>query len=62
MIGMHEIIAPTEESLFFSAKVLSAGELVVFPTETVYGLAGNAYDNNAVAKIFSYKNRVKFNP
>ncbi|MFN4082289.1 MAG: L-threonylcarbamoyladenylate synthase [Bacteroidia bacterium] len=37
-------------------------KLVAIPTETVYGLAANAFDVNAVAKIFSVKNRPQFNP
>ena len=37
-------------------------ELVAFPTETVYGLGGNAYDDTAVTKIFQYKDRPQFNP
>lgn len=41
---------------------LEAGELVAIPTETVYGLAGNALDENAVAKIFKTKNRPTFDP
>jgi L-threonylcarbamoyladenylate synthase len=43
-------------------KLLAAGELVAIPTETVYGLAANAFDERAVAKIFSVKNRPLFNP
>ncbi|MBL0358749.1 MAG: threonylcarbamoyl-AMP synthase [Chitinophagaceae bacterium] len=41
---------------------LMNGELVGIPTETVYGLAGNALDENAVVKIFEAKNRPSFNP
>jgi|694.fasta_scaffold09298_6 L-threonylcarbamoyladenylate synthase len=45
------------------AKVLlDEGELVAIPTETVYGLAANAFDVNAVLKIYEVKNRPKFNP
>ena len=36
--------------------------LVALPTETVYGLAGNAYSNKAVKKIYELKKRPKFNP
>ena len=43
-------------------KVLNKGSLVGLPTETVYGLAGNAYSKDAVAKIFQLKGRPKFNP
>ena len=43
-------------------KVLDKGNLVSLPTETVYGLAGNAYSKVALAKIFQLKGRPKFNP
>jgi L-threonylcarbamoyladenylate synthase len=39
-----------------------AGEVVAVPTETVYGLAANAFNEGAVAKIFSIKGRPSFNP
>ncbi|MDP1728168.1 MAG: L-threonylcarbamoyladenylate synthase [Bacteroidota bacterium] len=42
--------------------LLLQGELVAIPTETVYGLAANAFNGNAVAKIYSIKNRPQFNP
>ncbi|EMS34655.1 Sua5 YciO YrdC YwlC family protein [Mariniradius saccharolyticus AK6] len=42
--------------------LLESGELVAIPTETVYGLAGNALNPDAVAKIFSVKNRPSFDP
>ena len=42
--------------------LLGNGELVGIPTETVYGLAGNALDPSAVTKIFSVKNRPSFDP
>lgn len=43
-------------------SLLTRGELVAIPTETVYGLAANALDALAVAKIFSVKNRPEFDP
>lgn len=43
-------------------QLLELGELVAIPTETVYGLAGNALDSAAVAKIFLVKNRPSFDP
>jgi L-threonylcarbamoyladenylate synthase len=43
-------------------SLLEKGELVAIPTETVYGLAGNALDARAVTKIFSVKNRPQFDP
>ncbi len=43
-------------------KLLNEGKLVAIPTETVYGLAGNALDENAVSEIFRVKNRPTFDP
>ena len=43
-------------------ELLAAGELVAIPTETVYGLAANALEVNAVMKIFQAKNRPVFDP
>lgn len=45
-----------------AAELLRAGEVVALPTETVYGLAGNALDEAAVAKIFQIKGRPAHNP
>jgi L-threonylcarbamoyladenylate synthase len=45
-----------------AAEHLKAGRLVAIPTETVYGLAGNALDDQAVAAIFAVKNRPRFDP
>lgn len=45
-----------------ASKELDRGNLVGIPTETVYGLAGNALDPKVAAKIFSIKNRPTFDP
>jgi L-threonylcarbamoyladenylate synthase len=45
-----------------AAAALAAGSLVILPTETVYGLAANAADGEAVARIFAAKGRPRFNP
>jgi L-threonylcarbamoyladenylate synthase len=45
-----------------AAELLRAGEVVALPTETVYGLAANALDETAVAKIFQIKGRPSHNP
>lgn len=45
-----------------AAKNLEEGKLVAIPTETVYGLAANAFNPTAVAQIYSVKNRPGFNP
>ena len=44
------------------AEALRRGELILLPTETVYGLAGDAGNPNAVAAIFEAKGRPRFNP
>ena len=44
------------------AERINKGELVAFPTETVYGLGANAIDGEAVARIFEAKGRPTFNP
>lgn len=49
-------------SLENAAEALRAGLLVVLPTETVYGLAADASNPDAVAKIFEAKGRPRFNP
>src|SRR5712671_4265056 len=45
-----------------AAELLRAGEVVALPTETVYGLAANALDAQAVAKIYEAKGRPAHNP
>ena len=45
-----------------ASNLLRAGELVAFPTETVYGLGADATNDSAVAKIFEIKGRPQFNP
>lgn len=59
---MTEVIIPNEKSLHQAAELLRAGKLVAFPTETVYGLGGNAEDDSAVAEIYAVKGRPSFNP
>jgi L-threonylcarbamoyladenylate synthase len=51
-----------KEAVRRAAELLRAGEVVALPTETVYGLAANALDEKAVAKIFLVKGRPQFNP
>ena len=50
------------ESLGEVGRILRDGGIVGIPTETVYGLAANAFDGNAVAKIFKAKGRPQDNP
>ena len=47
-----------KKSKFF----LDKGQCVAIPTETVYGLAANAYSDSAVKKIYKLKKRPKYNP
>ena len=51
-----------ESDLRRAAEILKAGGLVVFPTETVYGLGGNGLDANAAQKIYAAKGRPSDNP
>jgi L-threonylcarbamoyladenylate synthase len=50
------------EAVTRAVELLRQGELVVLPTETVYGLAGNALDPEVVAKIYEAKERPSFDP
>ena len=52
----------TGTDILFAAALLRRGELVAIPTETVYGLACNALDADAVLKIYATKGRPQFNP
>jgi len=45
-----------------AAEALRRGELVILPTETVYGLAADAADPDAIARIYEAKGRPRFNP
>ncbi len=45
-----------------AARILRAGGLVAFPTETVYGLGADATDDRAVARLYEAKRRPEFNP
>ncbi len=57
-----KVLKTSNESIIYCKKILTQGGLVAFPTETVYGLGANAYDGNAVIKIFKAKQRPLFNP
>lgn len=56
------MLQATADGLIQAADLLKQGELVAFPTETVYGLGGLASSDTAIAKIYSAKNRPNFNP
>lgn len=57
-----EDLDDSPEGVARAADVLRGGGLVAFPTETVYGLGGDARDDRAVARIFDAKGRPRFNP
>jgi L-threonylcarbamoyladenylate synthase len=50
------------DSIKQASQILRSGGLVAFPTETVYGLGADAFNSEAVAKIFEVKNRPHFDP
>jgi L-threonylcarbamoyladenylate synthase len=56
------ILPATPQAITRAAELLRAGQLVAFPTETVYGLGGDATNERAVAGIFAAKGRPRFNP
>lgn len=56
------IAEPTAEALAEACRLLRVGNLVAFPTETVYGLGADATSDRAVARIFAAKDRPRFNP
>lgn len=59
---MTLLLRPDDAGIAQAADLLSRGELVAFPTETVYGLGGDARSDRAVAGIFAAKGRPSFNP
>jgi len=56
------MIVLSKDELSVAKRELDNGNLVIFPTETVYGLGANALDTKAVDKIFEAKNRASNNP
>lgn len=57
-----QVLPVTEESIALAARLLQKGELVALPTETVYGIAADARNGEAVHKIFEAKGRPQDNP
>ncbi|MBL8644458.1 MAG: threonylcarbamoyl-AMP synthase [Rhodospirillaceae bacterium] len=56
------IVSPSPEIIAEAARFLRGGDLVAFPTETVYGLGGDATQDSAVEKIYAAKGRPSLNP
>jgi L-threonylcarbamoyladenylate synthase len=59
---MADIATASAATIARAAALLRAGQLVAFPTETVYGLGGDATNDHAVAAVFAAKARPRFNP
>lgn len=57
-----KLLRADERAIECAAELIRAGEVVGFPTETVYGLGANALDGKAVLKIFAAKGRPADNP
>lgn len=62
MTARQLIMRPTQQALKRAARLLRQNRLVAFPTETVYGLGGNAASDRAVATIYAAKRRPRRNP
>jgi len=56
------VVPAGTEAVAEAARVLAAGGLVAFPTETVYGLGADATNGTAIARLYSAKGRPSFNP
>ena len=59
---MTLLLSPNDAGIAQAAELLRRGELVAFPTETVYGLGGDARSDLAIAGIYAAKGRPSFNP
>lgn len=56
------VVPATEAAISRAGELIRSGELVAFPTETVYGLGADATNGKAVARVFAAKGRPRFNP
>lgn len=57
-----KVLQPNKDSLELCKELILSGEVVAIPTETVYGLGANAFNEDAVAKIYEAKGRPSDNP
>ena len=57
-----KILTDSDRHIAEAGKILLAGGVIAFPTETVYGLGAISTSDKAVSKVFRVKNRPKFNP
>ncbi|MBT5187816.1 MAG: threonylcarbamoyl-AMP synthase [Kordiimonadaceae bacterium] len=58
----QRIHSPSAKTFDLAATILKEGDIISFPTETVYGLGADATNSSAIAKIYSAKERPSFNP
>src|SRR6266478_3318996 len=62
-VGLNTQILPAgEAAVAAAARALAGGDLVAFPTETVYGLGADATNADAIARLYQAKGRPSFNP
>ncbi|MEG1964201.1 MAG: L-threonylcarbamoyladenylate synthase [Clostridia bacterium] len=59
---MDTLILKGEKAYSYGAELINKGEIVAFPTETVYGLGADCFNTSAVLKIFEAKGRPQDNP
>jgi len=62
MATKTEVMKPGKKAISLAAELIQCGQVVAFPTETVYGLGANALDDAAVRRIFGLKGRPCDNP
>ncbi len=55
-------LSDNKQGIEQAAEILKSGGIVAIPTETVYGLAASAYNDNAISKVFTAKGRPQDNP
>ena len=57
-----KIFQPNSKNILKASKILQEGGIVVFPTETVYGIGANALNDKAIERIYAAKKRPQNNP
>lgn len=62
VVSLPHVLFPRPDVVSHAASLLRSGKLVAFPTETVYGLGGDATNDQAIASIYAAKGRPQFNP
>lgn len=56
------ILDSSENNILNASQIIKSGGIIAFPTETVYGLGANCFNDQAIDKIYNAKNRPKSNP